>query len=109
MLSVSSCSILNDKNPAQHNPDTWSPTHRHTLGQAARCCQDNVIESRIAWTKGERTAKGKEREESVNESERCALSRAGEDDRGVNVKRTENRKHKKVILEMCEGMKRGIE
>lgn len=109
MLSVSSCSIPNDKNPVQHNLDTWSPTHRHTLGQAARCCPDKVIERRIAWTKGERTTRGKERRESVKESERCELSHTGEDDRGVNVKRRENRKHKKVILEMCERMKRGIE
>lgn len=107
LLSASSCSVPNDKNPVQHGPDTWSPTHRHTLGQAARCCPDKVLRGGLHGQK--KRQQRREKKESVKESERCMLSHTGEDNRGVNVKRRENRKHKKVILEMCEGMKEGKE
>lgn len=76
-------------------------THTHTLGQAARCCPDKVIERKNGRTK--RATRGNERKESAKEREQCSLS---PEEEGENVRRKRNRKHKKVIFEKCERMER---
>lgn len=48
LLSVSSCSVPNDKSSVQHKVDTWSRTHRQTLGQMLPR-RHNWEEERVDW------------------------------------------------------------